>query len=107
MPYIHVDELTEGMEAADVRPSAEFEDMEAALQSAVNERDELQRLYDELSGERDGLAAELDDAKRKFADSFLSSPAKMKRVQRDDMESEDAVSSFAQLFRGRNPENAN
>ena len=107
MPYVYYDELPEGVEEARVRSEEEFSEMQGALESATNARDELQREYDALVGERDNLAGELDDAKRKFADSFLSSPQKMKRENREDLRSEDAVTSFSQLFRERNPENAN
>lgn len=107
MPYVYVEELADGQEEADVRTAEEYSEMEAALNSMVNERDEFQRLYDETVTERDDLMSELDDAKRKFADSFLSSPQKMKRENREDMLSEDTVTTFEQLFRGRNPYNAN
>lgn len=108
MPYIEVEELEEGQEAADVRSADEYNALEVERDTAVGERDELQRMYDELSGERDSLAAELDDAKRKFADSFLSSPERAKEMQRREMRSEEsAPKTFDTLFKERNPGNAN
>lgn len=108
MPYVYVDELQDGMEEADVRSADEYSALQMELDTVIGQRDEFQRSIDELTGERDGLAAELDDAKRKFADSFLSSPGRAKSTQRSEMRSEEAApKTFDSLFKGRNPENAN
>ena len=107
MPYVYVEELAEGQEEADVRSADDYNAIEMERDTIIGERDALQRELEDMTGQRDGLAAELDDAKRKFADSFLSSPNKMKQENRDDLRHEDTVSSFDQLFRGRNQYDAN
>lgn len=108
MPYVFMEELPEGMEAADVRSADEYNALEMERDTLIGERDAFQREVEEISGERDGLAAELDDAKRKFADSFLSGPEAAKRGQASEMRSEEGTpKTFEQLFKGRNPENAN
>lgn len=107
MPYVYYDELPEGEQEADVRSADEYNAIEMERDTVIGERDAIQRELEEMTGQRDNLAAELDDAKRKFADSFLSSPEKMKRENAADLRHEDAVTSFDQLFRERNPQNAN
>lgn len=107
MPYVFYDELPEGAEEADVRSASDYNAIEMERDTIIGERDALTRELDELRGERDNLASELDDAKRKFADSFLSSPGKMKRENERDLMTEDTVTSFKQLFDGRNPYHAN
>lgn len=80
MPYVFVEELGDGMEAADVRTAEEYDTLSAALESANSaleannaERDELQAKYEEVVSKCDAVSRELDDAKRKFASAFLSS----------------------------------
>lgn len=107
MPYVYVEELLEGMEEADVYQADEFGALKSDLEEAVAERDELREVNEGLVSERDSLAAELDDAKTKFANAFLSSPQKAKQVQAEDARTEDRPSDFNSLFAGRNKYNAN
>lgn len=107
MPYIFVEELEDGMEEADVRSVDEYNALELSLETAVGERDELQRLYDEAAGQRDDLASELDDAKTKFANAFLSTPQRAKESQRQEMRAEERPMTFQELFSERNPRNGN
>ena len=107
MPYVYIDELADGQVEADVRSADDYTALEMERDTVIGERDTIQRMYDELSGERDTLAVELDDAKRKFADSFLSSPQSAKRVQAREMKSEERPKTFNELFTGRNPTDAN
>ncbi len=107
MPYVFVEELGEGQEAVDVRSVDEYNALEIELDTAVGARDELQHSYDELVNERDSLAAELDDAKTKFANAFLSSPQKAKENNSNEMKHEEKPQNFKSLFTGRNKSNAN
>lgn len=107
MPYLFVEELEEGQEEANVRSAEDYAALEAERDSAVSERDELQKSYDGMVAERDNLAAELDNAKTKFADSFLSSTQKMKKNIAEDNENDSKPMTFAQLFNERNVQNAN
>lgn len=107
MPYIYVEELSEGMEEADVYQADEFGALKASLDATISERDELRSVNENLVSERDNLAAELDDAKTKFANAFLSSPQKAKQVQEDEARTENKPSDFNSLFTGRNKHHAN
>lgn len=53
------------------------------------------------------MARELDAAKTKFANAFLSSPQHAKQVQKQETKEEDMPSTFDTLFKGRNKYNAN
>lgn len=107
MPYIYVEELQEGQQEANV--------IERDIADAVaNERDELKGQVETLSStneglisERDSLAKELDNAKVKFANAFLSSSQHIKEVQKKDAAKDSSVKSFSQLFSERNEFNAN
>lgn len=85
----------------------EYGAVTAERDEAIAARDELQKGVDALTSERDNLAAQLDEAKTKFADAFLSSPEKMKRTQEAEIRAEDKPATFESLFSGRNPTNAN
>lgn len=86
MPYIFKEELDEGEEAADV---VTREDMETALAGKDSEIGKLQ--------------GQLDDAKKRFADAFLSSPEKAKRDNFQEMKREERKKpvTFGTLFRER------
>lgn len=100
MPYVFREELNEGEEEAEVMSREDYD-------ATVKERDELQTKLDDLQSSYAGLAEELDNAKTKFANAFLSSPQKMKADQADDVKADGEVMSFDTLFRDRNKYNAN
>lgn len=99
MPYVFMDELPEGMEEATVYSEEEYDGVAAQLERVQGENAEL-------AAERDGLARELDAAKTKFADAFLSSPQHAPQVRAHEVEEEDMPSTFETLFAGRNKHNA-
>ena len=99
MPYVFMDELPEGMEEATVYSEEDYNDVAARLEQAQGENTEL-------AAERDDLARELDAAKTKFANAFLSSPQHAKCVQAREVHPEDSPSTFETLFAGRNKYNA-
>lgn len=74
------------------------------LEATVNEQ---AGALERLRVERDDLAAKLDDAKRQFANAFLSSPEHARAVQADDVRKDGEAMTFEQLFKGRNEYNAN
>lgn len=94
MPYVFMEELGEGMDAADVYSADDYN-------AIVTERDGLVAERDALIGERDSLTNDLNDAKTKFANAFLSSPQQAKQSNAEDMRREDTVLSFDELFTGR------
>lgn len=100
MPYVYVDELPDGMEEAVVYSEEDYDGVTAQLEQARAESAEL-------AAERDSLASELDAAKTKFANAFLSSPQHAKQVQAQEAGEEDGPSTFDTLFAGRNKCNAN
>lgn len=93
MPYVYMDELPDGMEEATVYSEEDYSGVAAQLEQAQTERD--------------NLARELDAAKTKFANAFLSSAQHAKQVQAQEVKEEDKPSTFDTLFAGRNKYNAN
>lgn len=93
MPYVYMDEVPDGMEEATVYSEEDYNGVTAQLEQAQTERD--------------NLARELDAAKTKFANAFLSSPRHAKQVQAHEVKEEDRPSTFDTLFAGRNKYNAN
>lgn len=73
MPYIFVEELEEGQEAAEVYGKDEYDQLKADYDNLGKERDELSTSIESLGNENKGLQQSLDDAKKKFAQSFLDS----------------------------------
>lgn len=100
MPYVFMDNLPDGMEEATVYSEEDYNGVTAQLEQAQTENTEL-------ATERDNLARELDAAKTKFANAFLSSPQHAKQVQAQEVKEEDKPSTFDTLFAGRNKYNAN
>lgn len=72
MPYIEVEELAEGQEAADVCAREDYDALSDQLTAMTSERDALQQSVDALNAERDKLTNDLIDAKTRFADAFLT-----------------------------------
>lgn len=93
MPYVYKEILEDGEEAADVLERD-------IVDSIADERDEANRQVETLTGERDSLREQLDSAKRKFADAFLSSPQRAEHEHEPD-ETEpvsNSISSYNTLF---------
>lgn len=92
MPYVYMDELPDGMEEATVYSEEDYNGVTAQLE--------------QVQTERDNLASELDAAKTKFANAFLSSPQHAKQVQKQETREEDMPSTLDTLFKERNKYNA-
>ena len=74
MPFVFVDELSDGQTEAEVYSADDYNALMMERDTAIGMAEEFERQVSELTGERDSLMGQLDDAKRKFADSYLSSP---------------------------------
>lgn len=107
MPYIFVEELTDEQEAADVVSREEYEAIIQERDNAVSEKETLQTNLDETIVDRDRLSEELNSAKTKFANAFLSSPQHAKDVQKSEMAEEETPKTFRTLFEERNSYHAN
>lgn len=72
MPYIFVEELEEGQEAAEVVDKSEYDTLDSLYQEAQNQRD--------AAIER-AVNAESDYSKmrQKYADTFLKTPSKIQK----------------------------
>ena len=75
--------------------------------NVISENETLQTNLDETIVDRDKLSEELNSAKTKFANAFLSSPQHAKDVQKSEMAEEEKAKTFRTLFEERNGYNAN
>ena len=105
MPYVFYDELPEGAVEADV---VSVSDHEKAVSEKAEEIALMSMEVDELKGklglaeERvESIQTELDQAKTKFANAFLTNPDKIKAYQADEMGREEQPATFETLFAGR------
>lgn len=93
MPYVYKEILDDGDKAADV--------LERDLVDAIaDERDEAKSQVETLTNERDSLQEQLNSAKRKFADAFLSSPQRAEHEDKpkDPEPVSNSISSYNTLF---------
>lgn len=118
MPYIYVEALDEGQEAADVVARTEVDDVESRLMGAVAERDALAEkvnaltdeaearanAMEELTQERDSLKksltganAELATAKERFASAVLAAQVPVAKPNPTD----ESAHSFEELWNTR------
>lgn len=98
MAYIWREELSEGETEADVVTREDYD-------LVINERDELITERDALVGQRDDLLnraetaeANYRDAQNKYADAFITSAARAKADQVDDVKRDGKIQSFEELF---------
>lgn len=99
MPYIYRDELHEGEVGVDVFSKEDYDKI-------LNERDEVIVQRDEALGQISQLESALRESKRKFADTFLSSPERAKQQMANDVRAESKVSTFNELFNMKGTYNA-
>ena len=92
MPYVFVEELAEGQEAADVVERAQYDQLAAELDTANTN---LEAAVDKGVA----LEAEVKEAKRKYATAFLAKP--VEHVAQQPVEVPKTVGSgFDALFGG-------
>lgn len=82
MPYIFKEELGEGEDAVEVYTPEQYNALVEERDNLLAERDTLTNNFDAVSLERDNLSSQLVEAKTKFADAFLSSPAPKPPIQK-------------------------
>lgn len=99
MPYMFVEEVPEGHEVADVYERADYDAVVAERDSAIEQRDTA-------LGQIGSLEARLRESQAKYADAFLTSPARMKQQQRKDVMDDGKVRSFEELFSMKGDEGA-
>lgn len=94
MPYVFREELMEDEQAADV---VERSDYDAILQ----DRDELMVQRDDAIARAETAERGWEEARNKYADAFLTSPARVKQEQESDVKRDGTVVSYEQLFADR------
>lgn len=84
MPYIYVDEIPEEVEEAQVVEQSEFDNLQNDYEIVIAQRDEA-------IGRAEVAEAALKESKQKYANAFLSTPARI-----DNDESGEKVNLTAQ-----------
>lgn len=94
MPYIFKEILEDGEVEADV---VERESYDAVIQ----DRDELMVQRDEAIVRAETAEKGWEEARNKYADAFLTSPARVKAEQSADVKRDGTVVSYQQLFENK------
>lgn len=101
MPYVFKEVLEEGEEEAQVYSPEDYDAVITERDALVTERDGLITQRDTLIEQVSAAERERDEAKNKYADAFITSPARMKRDQEDDVQKDGRPSSYEELFAER------
>lgn len=103
MPYVRYDDdsMPDGMEAADVVERSEYD-------AVIAERDEIMTQRDDAIVRAETAEKGWEESRNKYADAFLTSPARVKREQDADVRSDgkSPTTTYSQLFADRKEENA-
>ena len=93
MPYIMVEELPEGVEAADVVERTEYDALSSRLSDAEGQRDRLLERAETLT-------SELSESRKKYADAFLGAAQAQppKEPEQEPDPEPKHKTSFKQLF---------
>lgn len=94
MPYIYVEELGEGQEAADVVERADYD-------AVITERDEVITQRDGAIDRAEAAEADLKAQKQKYADRFFNTAEGAKKWQDTDVKKDGTAYTFSQLFNQR------
>lgn len=94
MPYVFKEVLTDEDVEADV---VERQDYEAVIQ----ERDQLMTQRDEAIGRAEIAEKGWEESRNKYADAFLTSPARVKKEQSSDVKRDRLPQTFNELFQRR------
>ena len=92
MAYVWVDEPEEGADVRDVVAREDYDQI-------VTERDGLIEQRDTLITRAETAEQGWRDARNKYADTFITSPQRMKEDQNRDVSEDGRASTFAELFR--------
>lgn len=108
MPYVFKEVLDDGEQAAEVMTMEEKETLQGRIDDLELQGLEAEENMKTLQAERDSLAEELegvrkslDDAKKKFADAFLSSPQHVNAHKDDVKKDSKSAVTLSQLFNER------
>ena len=91
MPYIFREELSEGEVEADVVERSDYD-------AVITERDEIITQRDEAIVRAEAAEKGWEESRNKYADAFLSSPARVKQNQIDDTKRDGQMQTFSALF---------
>lgn len=91
MPYVYREELGEGEVEADVVERADYD-------AVIVERDELVTQRDTLIERAETAEKGWAESRNKYADAFLTSPARIKKEQEEDVRRDGLPHSYQQLF---------
>ena len=94
MPFVFKEVLEDEEVEADV---VTREDYDAVIQ----ERDQLMTQRDEAIGRAEVAEAGWAESRNKYADAFLTSPARVKREQSSDVKRDRLPQTFDELFQRR------
>ena len=99
MPYIEVDEIEEGYEAADVVARSEYD-------AVISERDEVVTQRDEAIVRAETAEADAKKMRDKYAKAFLTTPQRIKEETEEDVKKESRKRSFSDLWKGKGDNSA-
>lgn len=94
MPYVFKEELEEGEVESDVVERGEYD-------AVLQERDQLMTQRDDAISRAEIAERGWEESRNKYADAFLSSPARAKREQEGNVKKDGTVRSYKQLFEER------
>lgn len=94
MPYVFREELQDEEVAADVVERDEYE-------KVIQERDMLMTQRDDAISRAETAEKGWEESRNKYADAFLTSPARVKREQSSDVKRDRLPQTFEELFQRR------
>ena len=94
MPYIFKEVLDDGEVEAEVVERGEYD-------AIIEDRDQLIVQRDSAIARAEEAERGWEEARNKYADAFLTSPARVKREQSNDVKRDGTVVSFKALFESK------
>ena len=94
MPYIFKEVLDDGEVEAEVVERGEYD-------AIIEDRDQLIVQRDSAIARAEEAERGWEEARNKYADAFLTSPARVKREQSNDVKRDGTVVSFKELFESK------
>lgn len=94
MPYVFKEVLDEDEMESDVVERSEYD-------AVLQERDQLMVQRDDAISRAEVAEKGWEESRNKYADAFLTSPARVKKDQDDNVKKDGTVRSYRQLFEER------
>lgn len=94
MPYVFKEILDDGEVESEVVERSQYD-------AVIQERDQLMSQRDEAIVRAETAEKGWEESRNKYADAFLSSPARAKKEQNDNVKKDGTVRSYRQLFEER------